>query len=142
MKSNIMTMLNRLEGYKTNIKNLHWSADDMEEHKQLDELADIVSKYEDKLAEVAMGVYGKIKFGELKPIGSQNSEPGTLINDILDEVDRFLDTIESKKDVGIRSETESFKADMEQQNTLFNFYIKEETIRRIVKDAIMEEIGR
>ena len=48
----------RLEGWKTRCKNLHWAAPKKNIHVYLDEFLDVLSDYEDSLAEDIMGVLG------------------------------------------------------------------------------------
>lgn len=61
MKNNIMKFINDCEGWKTYIKNSHWSSSNMNEHKLFDDIADSVSEIQDMVAEIAQGLYGQIK---------------------------------------------------------------------------------
>ena len=49
MKRKILVLINRLQSYKTAIKNLHWSAKNMSEHKLWDEIADTVADTQDEV---------------------------------------------------------------------------------------------
>ena len=67
MKRSILIYINKLQAYKTAIKNIHWSSNNMSEHKLFDDIEDAVADVQDEIAEVAQGVYGKLKLNELKP---------------------------------------------------------------------------
>ena len=49
MRSNILNYINKLQSYKTAIKNLHWSSKRMSEHKLLDDIADSVAENQDEI---------------------------------------------------------------------------------------------
>lgn len=53
--------LNKLEGYKTKCKNLHWAAPKKNIHVYLDDFLSIVSDYQDSLAEDYQGILGHIR---------------------------------------------------------------------------------
>lgn len=48
--------LNQIEGWKTKCKNLHWAAPKKNIHVYLDEFLEILSDYQDSLAEGYMGI--------------------------------------------------------------------------------------
>lgn len=50
----------KLEGWKTKCKNLHWAAPKKNIHVYLDEFLDILSDYQDGLAEGYMGILGQM----------------------------------------------------------------------------------
>ena len=54
-----INFLNQLEGWKTKCKNLHWAAPKKNIHTDLDEFLDVLSKYQDSLAEDIMGITGQ-----------------------------------------------------------------------------------
>lgn len=51
--------LNRIEGWKTRCKNLHWSAPKKNIHVYLDEFNSALDGFEDSIAEDYMGINGK-----------------------------------------------------------------------------------
>lgn len=53
--------LNQIEGWKTKCKNLHWAAPKKNIHVYLDEFLEILSDYQDSLAEGYMGILGKMQ---------------------------------------------------------------------------------
>ena len=62
--------LNQLEGWKTKCKNLHWAAPKKNIHVYLDEFLDILSDYQDGLAEGYMGILGKMQPNVIKGVPS------------------------------------------------------------------------
>ena len=48
--------INKLEGWKTKCKNLHWAAPKKNVHVYLDEFLEVISDYQDTVAEGIMGV--------------------------------------------------------------------------------------
>lgn len=54
-----INFLCRIEGWKTRCKNLHWAAPKKNIHTYLDEFLDVLSKYQDSLAEDIMGITGQ-----------------------------------------------------------------------------------
>lgn len=61
-----INFLNQLEGWKTKCKNLHWAAPKKNIHVYLDEFLDILSDYQDGLAEGYMGILGKMQPNAIK----------------------------------------------------------------------------
>ena len=100
MRSNILNYINKLQSYKTAIKNLHWSSKRMSEHKLLDEIADSVADNQDEIAEIAQGVYGKIKNNELKPRRYKITDSRKMLNDLIKDTKDFHSTINGKELIG------------------------------------------
>lgn len=144
MRGNILKMLNRLEGYKVAIENIHWSAVNMSEHKQCDELAGIVGGYEDKIAEIAQGIYGDVKRGELKPERVEVFDSKDLVKTIYSDAVKFGKTLTKDIEAGLRSENDTFIGEMEKQYYLFGKCLKEDAVRldNIVQGVLNEEIRK
>ena len=51
MNKKILTFINKLEGWKTAIKSLHWSADNMSQHKLCDDIASDIAAFQDKVSD-------------------------------------------------------------------------------------------
>ena len=66
-----INFLNQLEGWKTKCKNLHWAAPKKNIHVYLDEFLDILSDYQDGLAEEYMGILGKMQPNVIKGTSSE-----------------------------------------------------------------------
>lgn len=132
MKQNILSYINKLQAYKTAIKNLHWSSKNMSEHKLLDDISDTVSEFQDKVAEIAQGIYGQIKLNELKPRRYNITSSSKMLNDLLLDTKHFYVSTNRNKDlIGIRSEIETFVGDLNQYIYLLKFCLKEDLKRRI-----------
>lgn len=109
----IKTYLNRIEGYKTRIKNLHWSVkllpyiEKNELHEHLDELLDLVSDYEDVVAENYMGTFGVLPLGFLSGVQPETNDPLELIDKIRTDLEGFHSAYSSDlKYIGIINATE------------------------------------
>lgn len=138
MKRNVLTYINKLQAYKTAIKNLHWSSKNMSEHKLWDDIADSVADTQDEVAEIAQGLFGNIKLNELKPRRYNITNSKKTLNDIIKDTKLFYATIKRGETyVGIRSVVESFIAELEKFTYLMNFCIKED-IKRNIKNLLNE----
>lgn len=129
-----MTYINRLESYKTAIKNLHWSSNNMSEHKLLDDIASALSDYQDDLAEAAQGIYGKIKVNELRPKKYNITNSKKMINDLLSDTKNFHSSTKSKELIGLRSVVENFIAELNQFSYLMDFCLKEDIKRNLTNN--------
>ena len=137
-----MLYINKLESYKTAIKNLHWSSSNMSEHKLLDDIASSLSDYQDDIAESAQGIYGKIKINELKPRKYNITNSKKMINDLLSDTKMFLSSTRSKDMVGIKSVVESFIGELNKFSYLMDFCLKEDIKRKIKQEIVNESILR
>lgn len=117
-----INFLCQLEGWKTRCKNLHWAAPKKNIHVYLDEFLDVISGYQDALAEDIMGVLGS----RLNPnaiSGTDCSSDNAL--DFIKEVDQTVISFYKKISdnpnyAGIKSETETFIHNIKKYNYLFN----------------------
>lgn len=138
MKRNILVFINKLQSYKTAIKNLHWSAKNMSEHKLWDEIADSVADTQDEVAEIAQGIFGNIKLNELKPRRYNINNSKKTLSDITKDTKLFYATIKrGEQFIGLRSVVENFIAELEKYQYLMNFCIKED-IKRNIKSSLNE----
>lgn len=130
MKSNILNYINILEGYKTAIKNLHWSSKNMSEHKLCDDIADTIASTQDKISEIAQGIFGKIKKNELKPRQYKINTTKDMLDSLLSDTKSFYKELSSLKLVGLRSEIETFIGSINQYQYLILFCLKEDKLRK------------
>lgn len=137
MKSNIINYINKLQGYKTAIKNLHWSAKHMSEHKLLDEIADSVANNQDEIAEMCQGLYGKIKINELKPKRYKITNSKKMLFDLLRDTKSFNSSIKGRELTGVRSVVEAFIGEINKFVYLMDMCIKED-IKRNFKSSLNE----
>ena len=115
-----VAFLNQLEGWKSKCKNLHWSAPKKNIHVYLDEFGDILSSYQDGLAEGYMGINGKLPPNMLKGVSCEV----TNALDFIEEVRR--NTINFYKELpqeviykGITSDCETFIQEINKYVYLF-----------------------
>ena len=139
MKKNILNYINKIQGYKTAIKNLHWSAKHMSEHKLLDEIADSVANNQDEIAEMCQGLYGKIKLNELKPKRYKITNSKKMLFDLLRDTKSFYSTIKGRELTGVRSVVETFIGDINKFIYLMEMCIKED-IKRNLTSTINETV--
>lgn len=110
-----INFLNVLEGVKTKIKNLHWAAlklpvnERLEEHQILDDLLDIVSDYQDKIAEFSQGVLGHMDMDVIQGTYFKVQSIAVLVKYILEKTIPFYENMPKETVwVGLKSETETF----------------------------------
>lgn len=104
-----LTFINRLEGWKTKCKNLHWAAPKKNIHVYLDEFLTILSDYQDSLAEEYQGLLGHMQPNAVKGIPSDVLNALDMILEIKIETLKFYETIPPGVEYsGIRSECETF----------------------------------
>ena len=133
MNKKVLEFVNRLEGYKTAIKELHWNSDNMSQHKLCDDIADRIDKFQDKVSEVEQSINGKINKNQLKPIEYKVVNLKKFVEDVLDKTNTFLKSIKNNGDsyIGMRSDCESFLSDMQSNLYLVDFTMKEDLKRRL-----------
>ena len=112
--------LNRLEGWKTKCKNLHWAAPKKNIHVYLDEFLEILSDYQDSLAEGYMGILGKMQPNAINGVQSNTLNALDFINEVKLNTLSFYDKL-PKETVykGITSECETFIQNINKYDYLF-----------------------
>lgn len=104
-----INFLNRLEGWKTKCKNLHWAAPKKNIHVYLDEFLEVLSDYQDGLAEEYQGLLGHMQPNVIKGIESNVLNAIDFIREVKDKTEEFYSKIpEEVSYVGIKSECETF----------------------------------
>lgn len=118
--------LNILEGCKTRIKNLHWAAKKLpvNEHKgaheYLDAILDIVSDFQDTVAESAQGILGHMGMDDIQGVSYRVSTLAEFNQYITEKTLAFYKAIpQDTIFVGIKSETETFIKDLNKYKYLF-----------------------
>ena len=112
--------MNRLEGWKTKCKNLHWAAPKKNIHVYLDEFLSILSGYQDSLAEGYMGILGKMQPNVIKGIPSDTLNAIDFINEVRSATIVFYDKIPQETVYkGIASECETFIQNINKYRYLF-----------------------
>ena len=133
MNKKVLSFVNKLEGYKTAIKELHWDADNMSQHELCDKIADSIAEFQDTVSEVEQSITGKLATGRLKPVSYKVTSLKKFVEDVLDATNTFYKSIEDEGDsyTGMRSDCESFLSEMQRNLYLVNFTMKEDLKRRI-----------
>lgn len=110
----------------------------MSEHKLFDDIGNTVSDVQDEVAEIAQGIYGKLKFNELKPKRYNITSSKKMLQDLLSTTETFLQTLNRNKSlVGIKSVIENFVGELNKYLYLLDFCLKEDLKRRL-KNQINE----
>lgn len=111
-----------MEGWKTKCKNLHWAAPKKNVHVYLDEFLEVISDYQDTVAEGIMGVLSV----HLRP-NDVKGDPGNAQNaqQFVDEVKagtlNFYKQIpENPLYAGLKSECETFIQNVNKFDYLFS----------------------
>ena len=112
----------KLEGWKTKCKNLHWAAPKKNVHVYLDEFLEVISDYQDTVAEGIMGVLSI----HLEP-NDVKGDPGNAQNaqQFVDEVKAgtlsfYTQIPENPLYAGLRSECETFIQNVNKYDYLFS----------------------
>lgn len=101
--------LNKLEGYKTKCKNLHWAAPKKNIHVYLDDFLSIVSDYQDSLAEDYQGILGHMAPNAIRGVSCDCLNAIDFIKEVAINTEDFYKKIpQDTCYVGIKSETETF----------------------------------
>lgn len=130
MKQNILDFLNDLEGYKTSCLSLHWGSNNMSEHNLFDEISSYIKATEDTISEIAQGVYGQMSKEELKPNEKKITNPSTFIDDVLSSTKTFYESLDDSFDnIGMKSSTENFIAEMQKCKYLVKLAVKENELK-------------
>ena len=61
MKKVILDYINKMEGWKTAIKSLHWDADNLSQHQLCDDIADRIAEFQDQVSEVEQSITGNLR---------------------------------------------------------------------------------
>ena len=108
-KSIFIDFINLMEGWKTKCKNLHWSAPKKNIHVYLDDFLEILSEYQDAVAEGYMGISGKVQPNVLKGTACDCLNALEFIDEVKEGTLAFYKSLpEEVVYKGIVSETETF----------------------------------
>ena len=104
-----INFINKLEGFKTKCKNLHWSAPKKNIHVYLDEFLDVISDYQDSIAEDYQGILGHMAPNAIKGISCDCLNAIDFIKEVSVKTEEFYNKIpQDTCYAGIKSETETF----------------------------------
>lgn len=133
MNQKILKFIEKCESWKVEIKNYHWSADNMAQHELCDDIASSISDFEDLVSEVEQSISGKIKLNGFTPDKAHETNLKAFVEDVISSSKDFLKELEGMGEnyVGIKSECETFIGDMQRKLYLVNFTLKEELKNRL-----------
>ena len=101
--------LNKLEGWKTKCKNLHWAAENINTHIYLDGFLTVISDYQDGLAEGFMGILGKMRPDVISGVKCNANTAIDFINEVREGTLSFYNQLSQEAIYkGISSECELF----------------------------------
>jgi len=133
MKKYILDFICNLEGKKTAIKMLHWDSNSLSQHKLCDDIADIISDYQDKVSEVEQSISGKLPVNNLKGTPYRVTTLKKFVEDVIKDTNSFYTKLKKEGDkyIGMRSDTEAVLSDLQRQLYLVDFTIKESLKQRL-----------
>ena len=67
-KEKLVEVLNKIEGHKTRLKELHWSSPSHSFHIIIDEFSAALAEFEDGLAENSIALLDFVRPGDLNPV--------------------------------------------------------------------------
>lgn len=112
--------LNRIEGWKTRCKNLHWAAPNRNIHEYLDDFIEVLSEYQDGLAEGYMGITGKMQPNVINGYSCEIFNALDFIEEVRDKTLSFYIRIPQETIYkGITSECETFIQNINKYKYLF-----------------------
>ena len=116
-----INFINQIEGWKTKCKNLHWAAPKKNIHVYLDDFLDILSDYQDSLAEGYMGILGQMAPNAVKGIPCECLNAIDFINEVKVKTVEFYDSLPTETIYkGIASECETFIQNINKFHYLFS----------------------
>ena len=143
MNKKVLEYIELCEGWKVAIKNLHWSASNLSQHKLCDDIADAISEFEDLVSEVEQSISGKIKKNGFTPKSYEITSLKSFVDDVISSSKDFLGELEKMGDnyVGIKSECETFIGTMQRNSYLVDFTLKEGLKNRL-REKINESMPK
>lgn len=146
MNKNILRFICIIEGWKTAIKNLHWSSDNMSEHKLFDDIADSVADFQDTISEIEQGMNGNIALNQLHAVKYNIKDAKTFLKDVLRVTNSFYKSLRQPEYAGMRSEVETFIGDVQKFQYLLKLalgetkrttkFITESQLRGIIMETV------
>ena len=116
-----INFINKLEGFKTKCKNLHWSAPKKNIHVYLDDFLSVISDYQDSIAEDYQGILGHMQPNVIKGVPSDALNALDFISQVKAATISFYDNIPQKSIYsGISSECETFIQNINKYDYLFH----------------------
>ena len=89
MKQDILDFVDKLEGWKTAIKNLHWDARNLPQHTLCDDIAEAIADIQDTVSEIEQGMSGNLPLNKLEGVKYQIKDLGKFIRDVVKDTTSF-----------------------------------------------------
>jgi hypothetical protein len=116
-----INFINQLEGWKTKCKNLHWAAPKKNIHEYLDAFLEIISNYQDSLAEGYMGILGKMQPNAIKGVACDCLNATDFIAEVkINTIDFYNGIPKDTLYKGITSDCEAFIQNINKYDYLFS----------------------
>lgn len=104
----IRNLENRFHGYHTRLKELHFSALTMAEHKLIDEFDEEFLEFDDEVMEDAQAIFGRIEVGMIQPVLPKSTNFKDLLIEIRADLVKTKDTLTEKMYTGIINVVDDF----------------------------------
>ena len=123
MKEKVINFLCLLEGYHQRLKEIHWSTSIKAEHLLTDDIDGSILEYEDKIAEVSMGIFNtRFGIGDLKTLIPDSKNLKSVLNELENDIFSLRNALENnKKYVGLQNALDDFTENIEQWKYLETF---------------------
>jgi hypothetical protein len=109
MITEILNFENRLQGYRTRVKELHFSSKKHSIHVILDDFSNDLASYEDEVMEDAQAIHGQFTPGEISPVLPKSLDAESLLREIRADLVNMREFFQNESMyMGCQSETEAF----------------------------------
>lgn len=105
----IINLENKLHGFHTRLKELHFNAPSISIHKIIDEFDEELCSFDDSIMEDSQSIFGFIEPGDLNPELPESIEIEDLLVEIKQVILDFYKTLgDAVMWIGVKSEVENF----------------------------------
>lgn len=106
----LLSIENRLHGYHTRLKELHYSAPSYSIHKIIDKFDEELLEFDDTIMEDAQSIFGNIQPGMIQPVLPEEMEIEALLRGIRGMLAEMKDNLQEKLYTGINNTIDDFWA--------------------------------
>jgi hypothetical protein len=141
MQKDIFDFICKIEGYKTALKNLHWDAINLSQHRLCDDIASDIADIQDTVSEIQQSIDGNLKINKLKGTPYKIKDLAKFIEDVISDTKNIYKSKAMNDDnhIGVKSEIEAFLAKMQKYIYLNKFCLNEDR-KRALKNRINESM--
>lgn len=140
MKKEFLNIVNKFEGWKTGLKQLHWDAINLSQHRLADDIASDIADMQDTISEIEQSIENKnFSLNDLKPVKYNCKDLFKFLTDVIRDVTSFYksEVLKGDKYIGLRSEIESFLSKCQRYVYLNKFCLNEDK-KREIKNMLKE----